>query len=196
MSQQLKHSVPGGTFYTFNQRPTFPFVEIKQTHSSDIYEVKNSINKEGDGLIQTSFETHSLCIKTADCLPIYLYSKTHQALVHAGWRGLYQKILSSLKIKQMKPSYAFIGPAINQENYEVGEEFRDYFDQTHLQDKQAKLNFDLKAQAKSYLLAEYPEIKVEVCALDTYTLQELHSFRLNKTDQRNYNIFIPHTKDQ
>lgn len=71
-------------------------------------------------------------VLTADCLPLLLCSKDgqHIAAVHAGWRGLAADILGqtlrALKVdaRQLK---LWIGPAICQRCYQVGNEVRQAF---------------------------------------------------------------------
>ncbi|MCL5277160.1 MAG: peptidoglycan editing factor PgeF [Deltaproteobacteria bacterium] len=73
-------------------------------------------------------------IKTADCLPILLYDPAVQAVgaVHAGWRGLANKVILN-SIDRLCTSYrtdtghiyAAIGPAICSDCYEVGTEVVD-----------------------------------------------------------------------
>lgn len=184
----FEKKVLGGIFAVYDKKPEFDFYEVRQTHSSII-----SINpclEEADGMILTCEDKKPLCIKTADCLPIYLKGKKQVALIHAGWKGLYQKILLSPLIKSFKPEYAFIGPAICQAHYEVGSEFIDYFGKQNISSVNSKYYFNLVDVASDQLKTEYPTIIVESSKLCTYENPNLHSFRLNKTKERNYNIFI------
>ena len=77
-----------------------------------------------------------LCISTADCIPILLYDKKHQAIaaVHAGWRGTVNFIAGHV-LEQMRILYgtdgadvsAFIGPGISLRAFEVGDEVYETF---------------------------------------------------------------------
>lgn len=80
-----------------------------------------------DGLI-TNDESITLCVNTADCLPISIIDSNHRAigLVHAGWRGLHNEIIK-VAIKEMIHHYGSepeklkikIGPHICQRHYEI-----------------------------------------------------------------------------
>jgi len=71
-------------------------------------------------------------ILTADCLPILIADVRGRciAAVHAGWRGLaagvIEQTLASLPVRPDE-LMAWIGPAIRQSNYEVGDEVREVF---------------------------------------------------------------------
>lgn len=104
-----------------------------QTHS-DIVNIVDKENigtkKEGDALI-TNLKNVPLLIFTADCVPISIIDTQNKAvgLVHAGWRGTYEKI-SKKTIQKMKEKYnsnpkdlvCIIGPSIGGCCYEVSEE--------------------------------------------------------------------------
>lgn len=71
-------------------------------------------------------------VLTADCLPVLFCnsSGTKVAAAHAGWRGLYQKILTKTVATFNEPNeqlLAYFGPAISQTHYEVGESLRTQF---------------------------------------------------------------------
>lgn len=76
-----------------------------------------------------------LCIMTADCLPVLLVDEaaTVLGLAHAGWRGLASGVLENTlaALKQRGPAgtswRAWIGPAIGQAAFEVGDEVRHAF---------------------------------------------------------------------
>lgn len=83
-----------------------------------------------------------LSVMTADCMPILLSTIQGDkvAAIHAGWRGLQQGIISKT-IKEMqvqsKDITAWIGPAISQENFEVGEEVKLAFEEVNVEFAQA-----------------------------------------------------------
>lgn len=75
-----------------------------------------------------------LCIMTADCLPVLLHDDqgTIVGLAHAGWRGLAQGVLevtlAALQERAPRARWqAWIGPAIGQVAFEVGDEVRHTF---------------------------------------------------------------------
>lgn len=71
-------------------------------------------------------------VRTADCLPVLFCSKGGDeiAAAHAGWRGLSAGILeNTVAALQTAPGelLAWLGPAISQANFEVGDEVREAF---------------------------------------------------------------------
>ncbi|MEE9411589.1 MAG: peptidoglycan editing factor PgeF [Methylococcales bacterium] len=69
-------------------------------------------------------------VLTADCLPILLCDEEGKqiAAVHAGWRGLLNGIIEkTVATFQLKPILAWLGPAISQQAFEIGEEVRSAF---------------------------------------------------------------------
>ena len=115
-------------------------VNIRQVHGSRVIVLdklffpKDTI-EEADGLI-TNLKNLPLAVRTADCLPIFLYDAFSQSigLVHAGWRGSQQGIVGEA-LKLMKQFYhsevknvkVILGPTIRSCCYQVGNEFADHF---------------------------------------------------------------------
>jgi hypothetical protein len=71
-------------------------------------------------------------VLTADCLPILLCDRegTRVAAAHAGWRGLASGVVeSALRAMGVAPDrvLAWLGPAIEQDRFEVGSEVREQF---------------------------------------------------------------------
>ena len=104
---------------------------LQQTHSTHCIIAEETDNRDADASI-TRYSKHPLAILTADCLPITLCSKQGNeiAAIHAGWRGLFNGIVESTISKMNnKPEdlMAWIGPAICQKCYEVGDEVYESF---------------------------------------------------------------------
>jgi YfiH family protein len=80
--------------------------------------VPGQIHPDTDGLVTNNPEV-VLSLQVADCSPVFLYHKPSgtRGLVHAGWRGLASGIIS-----QMAEMLKSMGPTIEKECYEVGEE--------------------------------------------------------------------------
>ena len=75
-------------------------------------------------------------VQTADCLPILLAARDQPivAAIHAGWRGLAGGVIeSTLAQVQIDPGqvYAWLGPAIGPEAFEIGPEVRKAFVDQH-----------------------------------------------------------------
>jgi YfiH family protein len=72
------------------------------------------------------------CVLTADCLPVILCDEkgTRVAAAHAGWRGLATGILAETIAafgNESQSLVAWLGPAIEQGAFEVGDEVREQF---------------------------------------------------------------------
>ena len=90
----------------------------------------------GCDALTTQLEDLVLIIRTADCLPLFLWDPVRRAigLAHAGWRGLASQLPMRL-MRRMSQCYhsrpeevwVGIGPAIHACCYEVGEEFEQHF---------------------------------------------------------------------
>lgn len=185
-------------FEVWDDRPQLEELEIIQVHQihSDIitrFHKGNTLdnNIKADGIITKLdiLEKKFLAIKTADCLPILLMNKEEVALIHAGWKGVEQQIYLQEVIKQMKPSYCFIGPCISKNAFEVQQDFTKYFQNSdNFIYKENKIYFDLISQVKQELLGQFPQLIVEDSGLCTLEDKKFNSFRRNKTTKRNYNI--------
>jgi YfiH family protein len=71
-------------------------------------------------------------VQTADCLPVLICDRdgTRVAAAHAGWRGLSGGVLrATVEAMATAPGQlmAWLGPAIEQDAFEVGEEVRERF---------------------------------------------------------------------
>ena len=71
-------------------------------------------------------------VRTADCLPVLFCSRGGERIgaAHAGWRGLAAGVLENTVAAMSVPAgdlLAWLGPAISQANFEVGEEVRAAF---------------------------------------------------------------------
>jgi YfiH family protein len=99
---------------------------LEQVHSTSIVEA-DQVNKSTKAdASYTRKKREACCIMTADCLPVLLCNKqeTQVAAAHAGWRGLASGILANTVQKFESPNdvVAWLGPAISQQFFEVGDD--------------------------------------------------------------------------
>ncbi|MDP2808409.1 MAG: peptidoglycan editing factor PgeF, partial [bacterium] len=146
---------------------------------------------EADGLM-TGEKGVVISIHTADCVPIFLADKEGSAvgLIHAGWKGtalgIAQKgLLQFMSSYDLKPgqTVAVIGPAIEQQCYQVGSEVADRFDsKVKTPDGSGKWRLDLKAENQRQLItAGIPAGDIHVSKLCTFCQHSLlHSYRREK----------------
>lgn len=104
---------------------------LDQTHSTEYVVVEESANRRADAAI-TRDKRQVLAIMTADCLPILLCNRqgSEIAAIHAGWRGLVNGIIeNTVKALHSSPQdvMAWIGPAICQSCYAVGDDLHEQF---------------------------------------------------------------------
>ena len=123
----------------------------KQIHSSIVNRTRGEGFYLGDGLI-TDAIGDVISIFTADCYPVMIYSVSPPviALIHAGWRGTYKKILENT-IETLHAHYscnklkAFIGPGICEKCYKVGKDMMDYFPDKYFLREGQSIKLNLKS---------------------------------------------------
>ena len=167
-------------------------VSMSQTHSTNIEVVKNKklVYNNVDGIFACN-KNYALKVKTADCLPIFFIHKHNNifGVIHAGWKGLKNGIISKstnlLKshINDLNEITAFIGPSISQKNYEVKNEFIDYFGNEFIDKVEDKFFCNLKGVASSQLQKHGVKNVID-CNQCTYENENYHSYRRDKTSKR------------
>lgn len=173
---------------------------IKQTHSDIVIEANNKLI-EADAHF-TSQKKQALLILTADCMPIMIYcAQTGRvAAVHAGWRGVENKIvektlLNLLKSGSSKKEFLFwFGPHISENSFKVDEEVFRLISKAHYNlvesefsvYKNGKYFINLKKIVTSqihHIIGKNPAI--ESTDIDTFTCPEYYSYRRDQTVKRN-----------
>jgi YfiH family protein len=107
---------------------------LRQTHSPDCVFIdagSTAVPPVADALV-TGTANHAISILTADCVPVLLAAPSAGLVgaAHAGWRGAVSGILAATVSMMIDKGAAYqqieavIGPAIQQKNYEVGEDLR------------------------------------------------------------------------
>lgn len=104
---------------------------LNQTHSNKVVHVEHDNNRDADAAITTK-PNQVLAIMTADCMPILICNRNDQeiAAIHAGWRGLACGIIeNTIQSMQSEPNdlMAWIGPAICEACFEVGDDVKSTF---------------------------------------------------------------------
>jgi polyphenol oxidase len=160
---------------------------LRQTHSTNCVIVEEDPNRIADASI-THSKKHPLAVLTADCLPIMLCNTAGDeiAAIHAGWKGLAHGIIENTLAKMNSSAanvIAWIGPAICQKCYEVGEEVYQAFINTYPLSEQAFKPVNTKWLANLPKIAEivlnlHGIRRVYQSQLCTFELKnELYSYR-------------------
>lgn len=159
--------------------------------------------RETDGLLTDKSDV-GLLIKYADCTPIVLFDPVNHVLanIHSGWRGTTKRI-SANAIERMSADYgskpeniiAYVGPSIDQQNYEVGPEvyeaFKDFKDRDHFfiqtgeKYKLSMLDANIDSLLKAGILSKHMEIERS----STFTDGRLHSARGEGKDYQLNGLF-------
>lgn len=152
-------------------QPAAPVRWLRQTHSTILYGLAVPASAgispyteglEGDGFVfRRGVLDGSVAITTADCLPVMMLSGDFGALVHAGWRGLADGIVTDAARRLFELSRAPIEVAIfphaSSRRYEVGEEVINAFPanlcETARNSGGNQQRLDLSATARAMMLA-------------------------------------------
>ena len=161
---------------------------MSQSHSNEVIEIKKSnYNKKisCDAMI-TRVKGLSLCVLTADCVPIIIYDLKNDIIgcIHAGWKGALSGIIKNTvkKLKKLNSDnilFASVGPCIGKESYEIDLNFykkfilrskknKKYFSKI----KKDKRFFDLR----SFVADKLKELKVKVDHVNHNTFKEKSNF--------------------
>ena len=138
---------------------------LTQVHGTEVVVNPDSGSRPcADAILTTAADT--VCVvMTADCLPVLLVSTdgAELAAAHAGWRGLCDGVLEcTVGSFSHFPGdiLAWLGPAISQKNFEVGDEVRQAFlkhdevaDACFVQNKRGRWQADLYGLARQRLAA-------------------------------------------
>ena len=179
------------------------FIIPHQTHGTRVLKIDEEFLKldhttsieimYGVDSIITDIRDKFLCVTTADCVPIIIFDKKTKAIaaIHAGWKGTSGKIVDKT-ISAMQKEYnstpqdmfVGIGPAISQQNYEVGNEViqemsDNGIDLSHSnvcteKYSTSKYHINLKEINRRELISlGVPEANIETSQLCTFEKQEL-----------------------
>lgn len=164
-----------------------PVQWLNQVHSSIVVEYSGGDQLVEADAIVTSQISATCAVMTADCLPVLFTNACGGwiAAAHAGWRGLADGILLETvkSYSESEPLMAWVGPAISQKCFEVGDEVKEVFldlDERNLghfvQNKRGRWQADLAGLAKTQL--ESMGVAVYVSQLCTFeNEQQFYSYR-------------------
>ena len=105
-------------------------VWLRQTHSVLVV-CADQVTASPEADASYTSKNNIVCtVLTADCLPILLCDRqgTMIAAIHGGWRGLLNGIIENTVLKMPNTElYAWLGPAIGAQCFEVGNDVRNAF---------------------------------------------------------------------
>ncbi len=179
---------------------------FEQVHGSTIHSVRdaahwNEMQKtrpQGDGACTFSAHT-TLSAFSADCLGVLLFSEEPAgpiAAIHSGWRGAMHQITRNALDTGWGTKWtphAVFSPCLMPCCFEVRDDFVAFFSKSrpevrqHLEQRGAKLFFDLPSYVRNTSLGDLPDSHVDLSQLRcTYcSTPALPSFRRNRsTDPR------------
>ena len=173
---------------------------LKQKHTDKVALFPGSnLNEPFDAVI-TRRKEHFLFLRTADCNPILFYEENKKVIgvIHAGWRGLKQKIFTKTILKaqekyniDVKKLKIAVGPSIRVCCYEVKEDLIEEFSifenhQELFTHQGSKIYFDqIKTLEREFEKLDIPQNNIEIIDQCTYCAEGYFSYRKNKTDMRN-----------
>ena len=180
-------------FSIFDDKPQLDsIIHVHQTHSNIVIEYtgQDISNIEADGIIFShQYTREAFAIKTADCLPVIYIGKSYSAIIHAGWRGVENGILTHQDLAKVNPTHIFIGPSIQKNSFEVQEDFKKFFPMSsNFLKINEKLFFDLQQEATEQLQKTFPSAEIRSSHICTFEDFNYNSYRKTKTTKRNWNI--------
>ncbi|MDD3050308.1 MAG: peptidoglycan editing factor PgeF [Candidatus Cloacimonetes bacterium] len=185
--------------------PADKIVLLNQIHSSKIITVDNqsagknilyTSDEQADGMITNKPELY-LAIKTADCVPVFLFDE-HRLVVaalHSGRKGTAENIVSKA-LNIMKSDFncslsnvkVVLGPAICRKHYQVDSVcFADFTSRSN--STQIFPFIDLRSAIKSQIKnAGVLDENIRVSEICTHENADYFSYRRNKTEERQISI--------
>jgi YfiH family protein len=109
-----------------------PPLWLDQVHGIKVVRATVGTARQSADAVYTDVPGMPITIHTADCLPLFLAAAdgSEIALVHGGWRGLAAGIIPAAMASFRSPPenvFAWLGPAIGPDAFEVGEDVREVF---------------------------------------------------------------------
>ncbi|MCP4187159.1 MAG: peptidoglycan editing factor PgeF [Gammaproteobacteria bacterium] len=135
---------------------------LNQTHSTRVVTLSGAEQFDSDADAAITHETDMIAVvMTADCLPVLICNRqgSEVAAVHAGWRGLAEGILTTTldaMTSSVDELLAWIGPAVSQQHFEIGDEVRQIF-----VDKQPEATYRFIASRPGHWLCNLPGLAAD-----------------------------------
>lgn len=181
-------------------------VQAEQVHENNVYFIREKCKGKKIALVDGIISDYNalLLVRTADCLPIFIYNPSLKriALLHAGWKGTLNKILSKTLneyfYQVLTDTYIWIGPGIEKKCYQIDfktiEEFRKAFpkDLPFYDKKEGKYYLDLKLLSL-YQAKEMGVLKdnIEVSSICTFCdTNNFYSYRRGDKEERNFSFIL------
>ncbi|ACV26502.1 peptidoglycan editing factor PgeF [Kangiella koreensis] len=166
-----------------------PVQWLNQVHSNRVVEYSGVDTLLDADAITTQKPAAACAVMTADCLPVLFTNSRGNwvAAAHAGWRGLADGILLNTvsQYAQAESLMAWIGPAISQDCFEVGDEVRQAFIDLNdgnqaqfVQNSRGRWQADLVGLAKRQL----ENLGVDVYLSQLCTFKNEHQFYSYRRD--------------
>ncbi|MCM2354441.1 MAG: polyphenol oxidase family protein [Pseudobdellovibrio sp.] len=194
---QIKQAYPELTFRTVHQKHT----DVCVPSSPDSGEVIADAHFTDEARV-------ALVVKTADCIPLLVYSKKQNLIlaIHAGWRGVENQITAkSFVLAKMQEAEVFVGPHILQQSFEVDLDVKEQLEKVYLQHTEKseaqvfisrdsnvfiardnKFYVDLKTILEKQIQSTAIPFHLHELTIDTVSDTRLHSYRRDKqTSGRN-----------
>jgi len=191
----------------------YHMISPTQTHSTNFLEVTKKDGGKGmfsledafynyDGLYTKDSDVYLISYH-ADCIPVLIYAEDKQIIgaIHSGWKGTVLQIVDKfikhlIQKEAVNPDdiYAYIGPSLEQRNFEARDDIINLVKQMSFDTS----NFYIKKDKDSYLLDGKGLVQQQLlingvkkehitispyCTIDNNDL--FYSYRLNKLCGRN-----------
>jgi len=162
--------------------------KVEQVHSNKVDYIKHPGFYPGlDGLIARIESNLILVVKTADCIPLFIYDniKGIYGIVHAGWKGILKKIhLNAIEKffnqnSNVKDINIIMGPSIKSCCFEVGDDLIKLFDNNFIINNNNKSFLDLN----QCIISDLKKIgikKIKTNKVCSYDNNNCHSYRRDK----------------
>jgi copper oxidase (laccase) domain-containing protein len=162
-------------------------LRVREQIAQDLREYGDLMKRrEGDAVLLARQDEGEMQIAagvmTADCVPIVVRSRDEWALIHAGWRGLANGIITkALKCLKGDIREAAVFAAAGPPEYEVGEEVIAAIGSPAVftSTSAGRFALDTAATAAKQLGSFAPNAAIAVAGISTITDKRFHSYRRN-----------------